>query len=205
MLTDTSQGVLIGVLGVLLGSIVTGIISFAIAKQQIKANLEATAQQLAHEKHESLIQRKLHTREKVLLPLREALSSSITIGNHWLMMTVQMQAAHKKADKEEIIDAESRWCQASKKSDEADMSVEVLRNQITDPELDQLMDDLLSSKQKESINIARCGLIANMIPGDLTVDSVTEITDELKEIRKRIFCKSLKVNKRIETLLSEEL
>ena len=147
-MSDIAQGALIGITGTLIGALITGIISYIIAKQQINASREALNQQLKYKEQETLIDNIIKAREKVLIPLREALGSSLILADNALILMVQMSEANKKSDKEALRKAIHRWEEASEKSSTADIGLNILRSQIYDSQLDQMMDEVIMLKEK---------------------------------------------------------
>lgn len=204
--SDIAQGALIGITGTMIGALITGIISYIIAKQQINASREALNQQLKYKEQETLIDNLIKAREKVLIPLREAVSSSLVLADNALVLTVQMQEANKKPDKKELSEAIQRWEEAFHKAREADTGLAKLRYQISASHLGKIIDEVIMSGEREDINIAELVIRAHELKGwDIDISNkARSITDGLKVIRKRIFDKLLPVNRRIEELLSGE-
>jgi len=116
---------------------------------------------------------------------------------------VQMGEANKKSDKEALRKAIQRWEEASEKSSAADNELYILRNQINGSQLDQMIDEAITSKEQEDINIIELVVCAHK-PESWDIDTTKGIQNKLKVIRKRVFDKLLPVNKRIEELLSGE-
>jgi hypothetical protein len=202
-MSEIAQGALIGIIGTIVGALITGIISYKIAKQQINASRKALSQQLKHKEQEALIDNLIKAREKVLIPLRDALGSSLALANNALILMVQMGEANKKSDKAELRKAIQRWEEASRKSSEANTELYKLRSQISDSQLDQMIDDVTVSKEQEDINIIELVAHAHE-PESWDINTMRGINNELNVIRKRIFDRLLPVNKRIEELLSGE-
>ena len=109
----------------------------------------------------------------------------------------------KKPDKRELVAAIKRWEDASEKSEIADTKLNTLRSQIDDSRLDELIDGVIISKEREDINIIELVARAHE-PESWNLDTITGIKNELNRIRKKIFDKLLPVNKRIAELLSGE-
>jgi hypothetical protein len=205
-MSDIAQGALIGIagtIGTIIGVLITGIISYKIAKQQISASHETINKQLKHKEKEIKIDNLIKAREKVLIPLREALGSSLTLANNALILMVQMGEANKESDKDELRKAIQRWEEASHKSSEADTELNKLRSQIDDSQLDRMIDEVMISKEQEDVNVIELVVRAHQ-PESRNIDTIRSIQKDLKIIRKRIFNKLLPVNKRIVELLSGE-
>lgn len=191
-MSDIVLGVLIGAVAAALGASITGIINYKNSKLQIKARHDETS-----------IDRLIKQREKVLIPLKEAMSQSLALANNALVLMVQMGEANKKADTAELKKAIQRWEEASTKSQETSSNLEILRGQISDLQLYQMIEEAKIAQEKENTKIIEITMRAHK-PENWTIEAMTSITNELKEVRKRIFNKLLPVNKRIEELLSGE-
>lgn len=95
-MSEIAQGALIGIIGTIIGALVTGIISYKIAKQQINASRESLSQQLKHKEQGALIDNLIEAREKVLIPLREAMSQSLGLAEDALKQMVIVGESHKR-------------------------------------------------------------------------------------------------------------
>ncbi len=191
-MSDIVLGALIGIGGAIVGAIITAVISYINTKSQLDFRI-----------YELRTDRLIKAREQVLIPLREAVSSSLVLANRALILSIQMQEANKKPDKKELSEAIQRWEEASQKRGEADIGLDKLRNQINDSHLDKMIDEVIVASEREDINIAKL-VIRLHEPESFNIDTVQSITNELRVIRKRIFDKVLPVNKRIAELLSGE-
>ena len=200
-MSEVAQGALIGISGTIVGALITGIISFIIAKQQINASQDVLNQELKHKIEESLCENRIKAREKVLIPLREAIGTSFALSDDYLTLLIQMVEANKKPDKEELTETTKRWEELGEKLNLVDSDLNKLRYQINDPQLNQLIDEAKISKEQENINIIELKYRAYN-PESWEMNTMQGITDELRTVNKRVFENILPVNRRIEELLS---
>ncbi len=189
-MSDIVLGALIGIGGAIVGAIITAAISYINTKSQLDFRI-----------YELRTDRLIKARERALLPLREAVSSSLVLADRALILSIQMQKASEKPDKKELSEAIQRWKEANDKASEANIGLDRLRNQINDSHLDKMITEALVISERESINIAEL-VVRLHKPESWDIDTVRSIKKELEVIRKRIFDKVLPVNKRIEELLS---
>ena len=100
---DIVQGALIGIAGAIVGAVITAIIAYINTKSQLNLRI-----------YELRTDRLIKTRERVLIPLREAMTQSLELANNALVLMVQMGEAHKKSDAAEMKKAIQLWEEASK-------------------------------------------------------------------------------------------
>lgn len=191
-MSDIVLGALIGVVAAVIGAAITGSINYKNSKLQISARRD-----------EAQIDRLIKIREKVLIPLRGAISQSLELANNALVLMVQMGEAQKKSDAAEMEKAIQCWKEASEKSKETSTTLEILRGQVSDSQLYQMIDEVKKSQENENTKIIEITMRAHK-PENWNVESMNALNNELKEVRKRIFNKLLPVNKRIDELLSSE-
>ncbi|MFA5761538.1 MAG: hypothetical protein WC877_07250 [Dehalococcoidales bacterium] len=201
-MTDIVIGAFIAIGGTILGASITGVMAYYNSKQQINANREILNQQFRQKEQEIRIENIIKTREKVLIPLRSALASSLTLEDNELILMVQMMEVKNKGTKM-LSESIQRWEEASDKSKMANIELNILRHQISDPVLDQRISEAILVKDRESPHIIN---LVDLIhkPENWDLDTIKSIKDELEIIRIRKFDKILQVNKRIEELLSVE-
>ena len=186
---------LLGALGIgtIIGALIAGLVSYFTTRIQINAR-----------RHEARINRLIEAREKVLIPLREAVSKSLELSNNALTMTVRMGEANKSgADAKEFREEIQLWEEVSEKSSQASSNLEILRGQISDSKLDQFIQEAISAQREESTELVRIVHRAHQ-PENWTKEAFDVIMNDREEILKRLRSKLLIVNKRIEELLSGE-
>lgn len=192
-MSDIVQGALIGIGSVIVGAIITAVIAYINTKSQVNLRI-----------FELRTDRLIKAREKVLIPLREAMAQSLELANKALIMMIRMDGAHKRGEgPKEIMEEIKRWEEASNKSEEASAKFEILRSQVNDARLYQMIEEVKNVEEKESPKIIEAVARAQA-PQNWNVEAMTAINREIKEARKRIFDKLLVANKRIEELLSGE-
>ncbi len=187
---DLVLGAIIGVGGTIIGALIAGITSYIITRMQIKARRYDL-------RFESLIA----DRKSVLIPLREAVSKWLVLSNEVLTMTVRMGEANKKGNIKELQKEIQLWEKASDKASKASSDLENLRGQISDPKLDQFIQEAINAQREESIELIRIVQRAHK-PENWTIEKFGVIVKEHEEILKRLRSKLLIVNKRIQELLS---
>ena len=192
-MSEILQGALIGIGGAIVGAVITAIISYINNKSQVELRI-----------YELRSENLIRSREKVLVPLREALAESVEYANKALKMMVRMKGAYKRKEEPKRISEEiSRWKEASEKSVEFLTRMEILRSQVSDSGLYNMIEEVNKSVDEENPKI----IAAVMSVQDtkvVSLEMVQAVAKELGEARKRIFDKLLPVNKRIEELLSGE-
>ena len=190
-MSDIVLGALIGVGATALGSIITGIINYRNSKLQINVRRD-----------EARIDRLIKAREKVLIPLREAMTQSLELANNALIMMIRMDGAYKRGeDPEEIKEEIKRWKEASHKSREASAKFEIVKSQLSDTQLYQMIEEVKNVEEKERPKIIEA-VARTQDRQNWNIEAMTAINREIEEARKRIFDKLLVANKRIDELLS---
>ncbi|MDH5696079.1 MAG: hypothetical protein OEZ00_05680 [Dehalococcoidia bacterium] len=192
-MSDIVQGALIGIGGAIVGAIITAAIAYINTKSQINLRIYEL-------RTDSLIK----AREKVLIPLREAMTQSLELANKALIMMIRMDGAYKrKEDPKEIREEIQRWEEASRKSSEASAKFEILRNQVSDAQLYQMIEDVKNEEEEQNPKIIEA-VMRVQDTKNLNMETLRATLKDLAEARRRIFDKLLPVNKRIEELLSGE-
>jgi isopropylmalate/homocitrate/citramalate synthase len=193
-LSDIVLGALIGVGGVALGAIITGFINYKNARLQ-----------LSHQEKEAQRNRLVEARKELLPDLRRTISKLVDCSNHQLAMIIRLDKALKEY-KEDSLERKleiKEFVEVSERLKELSSEFNILREQVSDSKLDDLIE-AVKSKQNE-VDIQRMPLIRFFNnPGGADINTLESAfkKDEslLKEVRKQV----LQVNKRIEELLSGE-
>ncbi|MBL7126633.1 MAG: hypothetical protein ISS58_05450 [Dehalococcoidales bacterium] len=191
-MSDIVQGALIAIAGTIVGAIITAIIAYINTRSQLNLRL-----------YELRTDRLTKAREKVLIPLREAISQSLELSNNHLRLMVQMGEANKKEDKIELSEAIRRWEEASEKSKEADANLEILIGQLSDSQLLRMIEEVQTNQAKEGEKVIEVTVLAHQ-PESWNIRTMKRLNSELREIHNITLEKLLPVNKRIEELLSGE-
>ena len=189
---DIVQGALIGIAGAIVGAAITAIIAYINTKSQLNLRI-----------YELRTDRLIKTRERVLIPLREAINQSLGFSNRYLILMVQMGEANKKADKTELREAIKRWEEASSKSEEARFNLEILIGQLSDSKLIQLIEEVKTAQENENTKVIEVTVLAHQ-PESMNIETMKRLNSEFREIHSKTLNKLLPVNKRIEDLLSGE-
>jgi len=191
--SDIVQGALIGIGGAIVGAVITAVIAYVNNKSQVSLRI-----------YELRTERLVQTRERVLIPLREAIAQSLEFANQALILMIRMQGAYKRQEQPEQIWKEiHRWEEASEKSSEVSAKLEILKNQVSDIRLYHMVEEVENSAEEENPKIM-AAVIRVQDTKNLNIEIVRATCKDLAEARKRIFDKLLPVNKRIEELLSGE-
>ena len=186
------QGALIGIAGAIVGAIITAIVAYINTKSQLNLRI-----------YELRTNRLIKAREKVLIPLREAINRSLELSNSYIILMVQMVEADKKADKTELREAIKRWEEASDKSKEAKSNLEILIGQLSDSQLLQMVDEVKAAQENENTKVIEVTVLAHQ-KESMNIETMKRLNNEFREIHNRTLNKLLPVNKRIEELLSGE-
>ena len=189
---DIVQGALIGIAGAIVGAAITAIIAYINTKSQLNLRI-----------YELRTDRLIKTRERVLIPLREAMTQSLELANNALVLMVQMGEAHKKSDAAEMKKVIQRWEEASEKSREAKSNLEILIGQLSDSKLLQLIEEVKTAQENENTKVIEVTVLAHQ-PESLNMETMKRLNSEFREIHNKTLNKLLPVNKRIEDLLSGE-
>jgi len=195
-MSDILQGALIGIAGTIVGAIITAIIAYINTKSQLNLRI-----------YELQTDRLIKTREKVLIPLREAINHSLELSNSYIILGVQMMAANKKVDKTELREAIKRWEEASIKSKEAKSNLEILIGQLSDSQLLRMIEEVKVVQEKENEKTIEVTVLAHHLAHqreNWNIEDIKRLNRELGEVHKMTLNKLLPVNKRIEELLSGE-
>jgi len=190
--SDIVQGALIGIAGAIVGAIITAIIAYINTKSQLDFRI-----------YELRTNNLIKAREKVLIPLREAMSQSLELANNYLILMVQMGEAAKKDDKTELREAIKRWEEASSKSKEVNSNFNILIDQLGDSQLLQMIEEVKTAQEEENGKVIEVTVLAHR-PESMNIETLKRLKSELKEVHNRTLYKLLPLNKKIEELLSGE-
>lgn len=191
-MSDIVQGALIGIGGAVVGAIITAIISYINTRSQLDLRI-----------YELRTDRLIKARERVLIPLREAINQSLELSNNYLILMVQMGEANKKEDKTELRRAIQRWKEASGKSKEAKSNLEILVGQLSDSQLLRMIEEVKVAQENENTKVIEVTVLAYQ-KESWNIETMKRLNSEFREIHNITLDKLLPVNKRIEELLSGE-
>jgi hypothetical protein len=192
--SDIVQGALIAIGGAIVGAAITAIIAYVNNKSQVNLRI-----------YELRTERLIRAREKVLLPLREAIAQSLEFANKALILMIRMQGAYKRQEEPKKIWEEiHRWEEASEESSKVSAKLEILKSQVSDIRLYHMIEEVENAAEEETPKIIEAVMRIQNNTKTLNMEIVRATREDLAEARKRIFDKLLPVNKRIEELLSGE-
>lgn len=192
-MSEIVQGALIGIGGAIVGAAITAIIAYVNNKSQVNLRIYEL-------RSENLIK----AREKVLVPLREAIAQRLEFANQALILMIRVKGAYKRQEEPKRIREEiGRWDEASERSSEVLTKLEILRSQVGDRRLYNMIEEVNKSAEEENPKII-AAVLSIQTTENLDIEMVRAVARELGESRKRIFDKLLPVNERIEELLSGE-
>lgn len=193
-MSDIVQGALIGIGGAIVGAAVTAIIAYVNNKSQLNVRI-----------YELRTERLIRARERVLLPLREAIAQSLEFANKALILMIRMQGAYKRHEEPQKIWEEiHRWEEASQESSKLSAKLEILKSQVSDIRLYHMIEDVENAAEEETPNIIEAVMRVQNNTKNLNMEIVRATRVTLAQARKRIFDRLLPVNKRIEELLTGE-
>ena len=213
-MTDILLGAAIGTSGTVVGAVVAGLIYYRIAKLQINAGREELNRKLAQQEYE--LNRKLayqweetrrdrliEARKAHLDPLRKTISGLAESSNKSVAMLVRVQQAQKKKDpselKQELELMEEVFHQSARFSSE----VEILRGQVGDSKLDNLIQVVINAQSEAGVRIMPLLRLFNN-PQNVGVNSLEAAFGEYQLVLQELRSKLLAVNKRVEELLIGE-
>ncbi len=204
-MSDIVLGALIGVGAAVLGSIITGIISYKNSKLQINARHEELNQQLSHQEREARRNRLIEARKELLLDLRRTISEWVEYSNQQVNMTVRLKNAVERYDNAsperqlEIME----FTRVSERMKQLTSQLEILRAQVSDSILGNLIE-AVRVKQFE-VEWERMPLLRFFNnPEGADADTLESAFQKDELLREEIQNRVLQVNKRIEELLSGE-
>jgi len=126
-MSDIAVGALIGLGGTLLGAIITGIISYVIAKQQINARRYEIKEQLAYQSEEARINRLIDARKEPLRQLRQTISDYTECSHQVTNATVRFKKAIDAGDSGTEKQATKEWFDELDKAKQLTSRIEILR------------------------------------------------------------------------------
>ncbi len=192
-MSDIVQGALIGISGAIVGAVITGIIAYINTKSQLNLRI-----------YELRTDRLIEARERVLVPLREVMAQYLELANNALIMMERMEGTYERGEDPKYIREEIKhWEEASDRSSEASAKLEIIKSQLSDARLYQMIEEVKNTEEQERPNIIKAAMRAQDTK-NMSLEIMNEINKDIAEARKRIFAKSFPVNKRIEELLSGE-
>jgi len=204
-LPDIALGALIGLGGTILGALIAGVTSYIITRIQIQARRDEINLQLSYQEKESYRNRIIESRKDVLLRLRNATSEWVECSHQQTNMNVRLKKAFK--NKGESLEKEleiKKYIEVSERGEQILSQLQVLRGQLSDSTLDDLIEAL--SEKQIAIQTARIPLLEFFNnPKGADINTILSATQREESLRNELRKELLKVNKRIEELLSGEL
>lgn len=191
-MSDIAQGALIGISGAIVGAFITATVAYINTKSQLNLRM-----------YELRTDRLIKAREKVLIPLREAINLSLELSNNYLKLMVQMGEANKKEDKTDLRAAIKRWEEASGQSTAAKSNLEILIGQLSDSQLLRMIEEVKTAQEGESEKVIEVTVLAHK-PESWNIQTMKRLRDELAVFHGTTLSKLLPLNRRIEELLSGE-
>lgn len=205
-MSDIVLGAIIGVGAAVLGSIITGIISYKNAKLQINARREELNLQLNHQESEAQRNRLIEARKELLLDLRRTISEWVQCSHMQINMIVRLKnavARYDKASPERQLEI-MEFTKVSERGNQISSQFDILREQVSDSELAKLIEAVRETQYK--VNTARLPLIRFFNdPGSADANAIEAALQKDESLRKEVHSQVLQVNKRIEGLLIGEL
>jgi hypothetical protein len=202
-MSEIAQGALIGIIGTIVGAIITGIISYKISKQQINARREELKEQMAHEAQEAKINRLIEARKERLHQLRKTLSDYVECSHQDINMGVRFFKVIKNKDTIMSKQETKEFFKVAELGKQLTSQLEKLHGELSDNKLDDFIGNLL--KKQLGINTARMPIIRFLNnPREADSNVIEQAMNEEESLRNIQRKELIKINKRIEELLSGE-
>lgn len=182
-----------GLVGVLVGSVLTGLIQFLTAKLQ-----------LDHREREQRLTRLIEAREKYLIPLREAMAEWVRYSRLWTVRMVILGQEREKAktDPNYYKSLYEDLSAIMDKHSEVGLTMDVSLSQVGDLDLykriQEMKEQTGQADSKIIPMIARMGEAKDKMP----LDEMAEITKQVHALDDKIHDLLIPINQRIEILLS---
>jgi hypothetical protein len=203
-LPDLAWGALIGLVGAILGALIAGVTSYKIAKIQIQARHDEINLQLSYQEKESYRNRIIESRKDVLLRLRNATSEWVECSHQQTNMNVRLKKAFKNKGESPEKELEiKKYIDVSQHGERILSQFQVLRGQLSDSTLDNFIEALW--EKQSAIKTARIPLLEFFNnPKEADINTILSATQREESLRNELRKELLKINKRIEELLSGE-
>ena len=144
---DIVLGGLIALGGVIIG----GLSSYIIARLQISAAREQLIQQLSHQEREAQRNRLIEARKDYLLPLRKVISEWTSWSDRQVAMIARLQEASKNRTSPSWKLEIREFKETTEQMQQLSLQLNILRGQISDSTLDNLIEAVKETDYKLSI------------------------------------------------------
>ena len=188
------ENVIWGLVGVLVGSILTALITLINSRQQ-----------LTHEKEKERLNRLIRAREAYLIPLRETIAEWIRYSRLTAIRMVFVgEEGLPKRDPKLYKTLYDDFVSISNREEELLLKLNVLLSQVSDVNLYEQIE--LLKKQAEQANISILPMIAllSKLKAKIQLDQLDEIKNQCNISMDQIHKLLIPINQRIETLLSDQ-
>jgi hypothetical protein len=203
--SDIVLGALIGIGGAVVGSIITGYFSYKNTRLQVNTRREELNQQLSHQEREARLHRLIDARKDYLLSLRKTLGEWMECSNKAVAMLVRVGEAHKEKANSLELQQESKTFEAvSNQSAELTSQLEILRGQVSDSNLDNLIEAAKKAQYDAGLEMMPLVRFFNN-PQNADTSSIEAALEKYQSIIQGLRNHLLRINKRIEELLSGDL
>lgn len=202
---DIVLGALIGIGGGIVGAIIGALSSYIITNRQINARRDEFNQQLSHQDKKAQREWLIQDRKEYLSPLRHTLSEWVECSHQQTNMTVRLKTALGEYDegsaerKAEI----QKFLKVTERITNLTSRLAILSGLISDGMLDKLID-VVKAIQLEVATQRMPMLRFYQNPSEANADTIESVMQKDELLLKKVRSQVLKVNKRIEELLSGE-
>jgi hypothetical protein len=188
------ENVIWGLVGVLVGSILTALIT-----------LINTRQQLTHRKEEERLDRLLRARETYLIPLRETIAEWIRYSRLTMVrMVIIKDEGLAERDPKLYKNLYDDLMSVSGKEEELSRKLNILLSQVSDINLYKQIELLKEQTEQANISIIPMIILLRDLKDKIQLDQVAEIKNQCNISNDKIHNLLIPINQRIETLLSAQ-
>jgi hypothetical protein len=184
-----------GLVGILVGSALTGLIQFLMAKLQ-----------LDYREREQRLTRLIATREKYLIPLREAMAEWVRYSRLWTarMVILGQEREKAKTDPNYYKNLYDDFSAIMDKHSEVRLTMDVSLSQVGDLDLYKKIQEMREQTGQADSKIIPMLSRLDKAKDKMTLDEMNEITKQMRALDDKIHDLLIPINHRIEILLSGE-
>lgn len=209
-MSEISWAAIIGASGALIGSGITGCISYFIARLQSGARNVELEQQLKHQEREARRSRLIETRSRYLIPLREIVSKWVIELNHFinevekLGVEIGNQKQYSYSSREDgKLRGQALLNEIGSKMEALRGELEIALGQVTDKKLSDVINELLF--KEISVRLDSWPILSHemnlWMKRGTSIASINKALDDIRVASWQLQDHLQQVNKRIEELL----
>jgi hypothetical protein len=183
-----------GLIGVFVGAIVMGLISFI-----------NTRQQLTHGRERDRLDRFIRAKEAYLIPLRETIAEWVLYSRlemvRWVVLKEEGLAKNDPGLYRKLYDDSMS---VSKKQEELSRKLDILLSQVSDMNLYKQIESLKEQTEQANLSIIPVVTLFRDIKDKIQPDQIAKAKEQSRILSDKIHNLLIPINQRIEILLSEE-